>query len=368
MQMLSHLALTGALATLLSSTSAAPLNSLARRQAASNGGQTIQWLSESGEQICLQVNNGVLENGQSVGAGPCSDEVSVFQSWIYTPGSTTIQVAPNNLTETPFCIDFGTNLGSNGQYAKIWQCYEGLAAQSLYITDDNHIAVENGPGQCLDVQAESSSDTSGPYPITKRLQTWDCTFGNTNQIFGFNETPGPIPGPTPPPTGPARQIRWLKTTPEEPGQAGPGEKCLQVNSPGFSTRTIGIGGCFNVGPGETNGSGGPGDAQLFYYNLGATKIQMFDTASDEVFCVDFGSNPANGGRISIAACDDNAPGQRLYITDDHHIAVENGPGQCMDVQAESGIQNVRPYGILKSIQSWQCSFGNENQIFIFPDA
>jgi hypothetical protein len=75
----------------------------------------------------------------------------------------------------------------------------------------------------------------------------------------------------------------------------------------------------------------------FYYNLGATKIQMFDTASDEVFCVDFGSNPANGGRISIAACDDNAPGQRLYITDDHHIAVENGPGQCTSSLAVSNI-------------------------------
>ena len=63
----SHLALAGAFAILLSSTSAAPLNSLASRQATSNGGQTIQWLSDSGEQICLQVNNGVFENGQSVG-------------------------------------------------------------------------------------------------------------------------------------------------------------------------------------------------------------------------------------------------------------------------------------------------------------
>lgn len=132
--------------------------------------------------------------------------------------------------------------------------------------------------------------------------------------------------------------------------------------PGLLTQAgiLPSGSCFNIGPGEISGSGGPGDAQLFYYNLGATKIRMFDTASNEVFCVDFG-NPTNGGRISIAACDDNAPGQNLYITDDRHIAVENGPGQCMDVQAESGIQPVRPYGILKSIQSWECSFGNENQ-------
>jgi hypothetical protein len=91
---------------------------------------------------------------------------------------------------------------------------------------------------------------------------------------------------------------------------------------------------------------------LFYYNLGATQIKVQDTTTGEVSCVDFG-NPSNGSPITIAACDANAPGQKLYITDDLHIAVENGPGQCMDVQAESGIQPIAPYGILKSVQSWE---------------
>jgi hypothetical protein len=52
-------------------------------------------------------------------SGPCSAEASVFQSWIYTRGATTIQVAPNSLTQTPFCIDFGENRGADGQALKV---------------------------------------------------------------------------------------------------------------------------------------------------------------------------------------------------------------------------------------------------------
>lgn len=117
----------------------------------------------------------------------------------------------------------------------------------------------------------------------------------------------------------------------------------------------------NIGPGESS-AGGPGDVQLFYYNIGATKIQVVDTTTSEVRCVDFGDNPTDGGTIRINPCVDNAPGQNLFITDDLHIAVENGPGQCLDVQAESGIQPIRPYGAVKSVQSWSCVFGNENQV------
>jgi hypothetical protein len=201
--------------------------------------------------------------------------------------------------------------------------------------------------------------------------------------------------------GTPRQIQWLKTTPGGQGQADPGVYCLNVNSPGFSSRTIGMlvsrqvhgitiayqplfanhsSTCVSGGPGAVDGSGHPADVQLFYYNLGATQIKVQDTTTGEVSCVDFG-NTSNGSPITIAACDVNAPGQKLYITDDFHIAVENGPGQCMDVQAESGIQPIRPYGILKSVQSWQvrfpccpafvehelkktcqCTAGNENQV------
>ena len=126
--------------------------------------------------------------------------------------------------------------------------------------------------------------------------------------------------------------------------------------------------CRDLGPGERDGSGNIGDIQLFYYNVGATKIQVVDTTTSEVRCVDFGDNPTNGGTIRISPCVDNAPGQNLYITDDLHIAVENGPGQCLDVQAESGLQPIKPYGAVKSVQSYDCSFGNENQVRIRSQA
>lgn len=38
--------------------------------------------------------------------------------------------------------------------------------------------------------------------------------------------------------GEPRQIRWLKTTPEGPGQAAPGEYCLQVSNPGFGSGSV----------------------------------------------------------------------------------------------------------------------------------
>lgn len=106
-----------------------------------------------------------------------------FQNFIYNEGSTKIRVAPNNLTETDFCIDFGTNLGANGQGLKIWECYEGLPQQQLYITDDRHIAVENRPngGQCVDVRAESGPEPVKPYGIRKQVQSWECSYGNPNQ-------------------------------------------------------------------------------------------------------------------------------------------------------------------------------------------
>lgn len=58
---------------------------------------------------------------------------------------------------------------SANEFSKVWQCYDGLPAQKLWITGDNHIAVE-GDNQCADVK-----DNAGP------LQSWQCIGENTNQ-------------------------------------------------------------------------------------------------------------------------------------------------------------------------------------------
>lgn len=106
-----------------------------------------------------------------------------FQRWAYNRGSTKICVAPNTYTDTEYCIDFGTNLGSNGQTLYIWQAYD-VPQQQLYITDDDHIAVENGPGNCVDVRAESGPqpDYARPFGSLKDVQIWSCSGGNTNQV------------------------------------------------------------------------------------------------------------------------------------------------------------------------------------------
>ncbi|KAJ9104627.1 hypothetical protein QFC21_002125 [Naganishia friedmannii] len=132
----------------------------------------IKWL-EDGVERCLQVNNGAFGNGQSIGVNVCFTEnlsFYAFQNFVYNEGSTKIRVAPNNFTETEYCIDFGTNLGANGQGLKIWECYEGLPQQQLYITDDRHVAVENRPGggQCADVRAESGPEPVRPYGVRKQ--------------------------------------------------------------------------------------------------------------------------------------------------------------------------------------------------------
>ncbi|KAJ9098959.1 hypothetical protein QFC19_006183 [Naganishia cerealis] len=148
-------------------------------------GRQIKWL-ENGVERCLQVNNAGFSNGQTIGINVCFTEslsFYPFQQFIYNEGSTKIRVAPNIFTDTQYCIDFGENLGTNGQALKIWQCYEGLPQQQLYITSDRHIAVENRPGggQCADVKAESGVEPVRPYGVRKQVQSWECIGGNTNQ-------------------------------------------------------------------------------------------------------------------------------------------------------------------------------------------
>ncbi|KAJ9107986.1 hypothetical protein QFC20_003671 [Naganishia adeliensis] len=309
----------------------------------STGGRQIRWLRESdGAELCLQVDaitgppEVQLKNGGAVTFGNCFTEDNPnfpFQQWVYNTGSTKICVAPNAYSDTDYCIDFGTNLGSNGQTLYIWQAYEGLPAQQLYITDDNHIAVENGPGQCVDVRAESGPQPSyaRAYGSEKSVQAWDCTFGNTNQIFIFNDAP------TPPVPTVGRPITWTR-------ESDGAELCLQVNSITGPQEvqlrngaSLGINECFP----ETSPNV---PFQRWEYTLGSTKICVAPNAYSDAY--------------------EGLPAQQLYITDDKHIAVENGPGQCVDVRAESGPQPsyARPYGSQKDVQSWQCTAGNANQI------
>ncbi|KAJ9107973.1 hypothetical protein QFC20_003658 [Naganishia adeliensis] len=263
-------------------------------------GRPIRWLQD-GEGKCLQVNPPGVYAGQTLGVFGClpGDSGSIqTQRFVYNIGSTKIRTIDPK-TGQDFCVDFGNNLGTNEADLTIQASADNPPGQQLYITDDNHIAVGNGPGQCANVRAESGEPIP-PYGIQKILQSWQCEYGNTNQA--------------------TEDVYQTRRTAK-----------FQIFTDSSHT-------------------------------AGSTQIRMIDSSDGDVVCVDFGSNPANGGRITTETCDDDATGQRLYTTDDDHIAMENGPGQCMDVQAESGPLPIRLYGVLKSIQNWACALGNPNQV------
>lgn len=94
----------------------------------------------------------------------------------------------------------------NGVGMKIWECYDNLAAQAWYYTDDNRIALAGQgivplhscwtrtdystiaisvprflvilQGQCLDLPG-------GIVTNSQQVQTWQCTNLNTNQVWNI---------------------------------------------------------------------------------------------------------------------------------------------------------------------------------------
>ncbi|KAF8060649.1 G-X-X-X-Q-X-W domain-containing protein [Lyophyllum atratum] len=115
---------------------------------------------------CLDVRGAVLENGIPVQIYDCDGTGA--QKWIFTKGHTQVRVAGTN-----FCLDAGSN-PANGVHMKIWTCYDQLAAQHWYYSN-NQIALANR-GQCLDL-------TSGNPANGNEVQTRQCHSGNRNQIW-----------------------------------------------------------------------------------------------------------------------------------------------------------------------------------------
>ncbi|KAL1663665.1 carbohydrate-binding module family 13 protein [Schizophyllum commune] len=131
----------------------------------SGDGQVLHPNGNTGK--CLDVQGNVQANGTPVEIYDCNGTGA--QKWVLSRGHTSVRLAGTN-----YCLDAGTNIG-NEVGMKIWQCYDGLAQQTWYYTDDNRIAVEN-KGQCLDL-------TGGRLDNGNQVQTWTCTDGNTNQIW-----------------------------------------------------------------------------------------------------------------------------------------------------------------------------------------
>ncbi|GMK58538.1 hypothetical protein CspeluHIS016_0505700 [Cutaneotrichosporon spelunceum] len=122
---------------------------------------------------CLEVQGNRRENGAPVQLANCG--TSSGQAWVIQKGSTQVKLAGSS-----FCLDAGSSPG-NGVKSKIWTCYTGLAAQKWWYTDDNRIALE-GKGQCVDLP-------SGGLWAGNVAQTWQCSNGNTNQVWTTSSAP-----------------------------------------------------------------------------------------------------------------------------------------------------------------------------------
>ncbi|KAJ7495530.1 G-X-X-X-Q-X-W domain-containing protein [Mycena latifolia] len=95
---------------------------------------------------------------------------SQAQKWVIKRGKGSVQVAGTN-----YCLDAGSSPG-NGVGMKIWQCFDGLAAQTWFYDGVRKTLTLYNEGQCLDL-------TDGDLTNSRQTQTWQCTAGNTNQLW-----------------------------------------------------------------------------------------------------------------------------------------------------------------------------------------
>lgn len=126
---------------------------------------------------------------------PDGDRYISNQLWDVQRGTTAVKLSAGN-----FCLDFGTNPNANGVGAKLWTCYPGLTQQTFYYTDDNRVsssgansgckahapllcqlAIQGGT-TCLDKTANAPIQQSSLFQYYP-TQSWQCTTGNTNQVW-----------------------------------------------------------------------------------------------------------------------------------------------------------------------------------------
>ncbi|WVQ80076.1 hypothetical protein IAT38_002177 [Cryptococcus sp. DSM 104549] len=99
--------------------------------------------------------------------------------WNINPGSGSVF-----LTGTNWALDAGTGRDNN-EPVRIWTSYPGLFQQTWYYTNDHRLAITGG-NQCLDESLPEGY---------RGLQTYQCTTGNTNQIFYILQNPPAITTP-----------------------------------------------------------------------------------------------------------------------------------------------------------------------------
>ncbi|KAF5376280.1 hypothetical protein D9615_008510 [Tricholomella constricta] len=93
-------------------------------------------------------------------------------------------------------------------------------------------------------------------------------------------------------------------------------------------------------------------AQQWRIAAGGTYVTLAGTN----FCLDAGSS--NGVGMKIWQCYAALPAQSWYYTEDKRLQL-HGTGQCLDLPNGSTANG-------NQVQTWQCSAGNNNQVWTFP--
>lgn len=251
--------------------------------------------------------------------------------WDINPGSGSVVLSGTNLA-----LDAGENPGNNGAL-KVWTSYPGLYQQTWYLTDDERIAITGGD-QCLD-----EGDNG--------IQTYQCTTGNTNQIFHVRPDGG-----NPPPSSSASHAPSSTSSSAGPSSTpGAGQKykikstqndnwCVTEQTDG----SVKISTCFDDEFSRyqewtfTGATGGSGHIKL---------------ADSENSCLDAGNDPANGSKLKTYQCYDGLL-QQTWSLNGQQLQLANG--QALDVEKESGPNRfVKPFGSEKDLQTWEASTNND---------
>ncbi|KAI9632379.1 uncharacterized protein MKK02DRAFT_40683 [Dioszegia hungarica] len=284
--------------------------------------------------LCLSTD---FIRGPRPGIGVTLVDCSTAILWDISPGAGVVRVTGNDLV-----LDASYNPG-NGGLLTVEQQQQGKMSQNWYLTDDARIAITGG-NQCLD---DSGSG----------LQTWQCTTGNTNQIF-YTRAPTSTssPGsnnPTLPPDIPYSTIYTDPDTRDRLHALGRSDLCVSVLG-GQARAGAAVGVTYCVPNSDSRVS-----LQLFdlysTYSRSGGRIYL---ASDRNYCL---STPdGNGGGTTLQRCDQardwtyNAQNQRWFVS---------GTTTCLDVRAESRAGNESPLSSFRILQSWLCYDNSPNQSF-----
>ncbi|KAK4686028.1 hypothetical protein P7C73_g4100, partial [Tremellales sp. Uapishka_1] len=260
---------------------------------------------------------------------------------------------------TSYALDAGTT-PANNQDLHLYTS-SGVSQQTWFFTGDNRIAITGGT-QCLD------ESVSGP-------QTYQCTPEDTNQVWflydvGSSTTilgPSTSTASAAPTSSPSAtttiSARGSTTSDYVPPTGSPvpdsasvpghrihpkdrNDLCVTVQN-GFAGDNTIVAISYCVPDGTSF-------ASLAMWNITSNRVQLENSS----FCLSAGTDPSNGSPIDITDC--ASATSWTHANDKLQIV---GTNLCLDVVASSTVINRNPYSSYKSLQTWECTANDANQVF-----